>query len=105
MGISDANECPQLCKLANNYLRKTKGCEEEIYAYFASEADAESLHVKLMDEFDQCILSYFAFHWSHASLMITQVKIHNLSKKIINRILKFQHIPKSMADLMIGFGC
>lgn len=69
----DAIECPQLCKLAYDYLRKTKGCEESIYEFFANEPEGESLCVKLIEEFDRCILSYFAFHWSHASDMISQV--------------------------------
>ncbi|KAJ6336097.1 hypothetical protein OIU78_012661 [Salix suchowensis] len=37
------------------------------------EPDADSLFVKLVEEFERCILSYFAFHWSHADLLIGQV--------------------------------
>ncbi|XP_031272405.1 uncharacterized protein LOC116130853 [Pistacia vera] len=73
MGFADANECPRLSKLAYDYLRKTKGCEESVYEFFANEPEGESLCVKLIEEFDRCILSYFAFHWSHASDMISQV--------------------------------
>ncbi|RXH78255.1 hypothetical protein DVH24_001773 [Malus domestica] len=73
LGILDANECPQLCKLAYDYLRKTKGCEDNIYEYFALEADPDSLYINLIDEFDRCILSYFAFHWSQATIKISQV--------------------------------
>ncbi|KAJ0092172.1 hypothetical protein Patl1_25226 [Pistacia atlantica] len=73
MGFADANECPRLCKLAYDFLRKTKGCEESVYEFFANEPEGESLCVKLIEEFDRCILSYFAFHWSHASDMISQV--------------------------------
>ncbi|KAG6582355.1 Calmodulin calcium-dependent NAD kinase, partial [Cucurbita argyrosperma subsp. sororia] len=105
LGISDADECPQLCKLANNYLRKTKGCEEEIYAYFASEADGESLYVKLMDEFDQCILSYFAFHWSQASLMITQVlgvdSEHKKLKDLVVAATRKQRFDRVSKDLKV----
>ena len=69
----DANDCPQLCKLAYEYLRKSKGCESNVYEYFASEEEADSLYAKLIEEFDKCILTYFAFHLSHASLLLTQV--------------------------------
>ncbi|CAB4292213.1 unnamed protein product [Prunus armeniaca] len=80
LGILDANECPQLCKLAYDYLRKSKGYED-IYAYLASEADADSLCISLMQEFERCILSYFAFHWSQATLMISQVLNVETKKK------------------------
>lgn len=81
MGFDDTNECPQLCKLAYAYLKKSKGCEDNIYEYFSKEAEPESLYVKLVEEFDRCILSYFAFHWSHASLMISQVLSVESEKK------------------------
>ncbi|KAJ8452376.1 hypothetical protein Cgig2_006181 [Carnegiea gigantea] len=75
IGFEDPNECPALCKLANDYLKKTEGCESNIYEFFANEpqAEADSLYVKLIEEFDRCILSYFAFNWTQTSLMITQV--------------------------------
>nr|KJB72322.1 hypothetical protein B456_011G171100 [Gossypium raimondii] len=44
-----------------------------MFEYFGNEAEAENLYVKLMEEFERCILCYFAFHWSRASDMITQV--------------------------------
>ncbi|KAJ8428207.1 hypothetical protein Cgig2_016791 [Carnegiea gigantea] len=73
IGFEDPNQCPHLCKLANDYLKKTEGCEGNIYEYFASDPEAELLYVKLIEEFERCILSYFAFHWTQTSLMITQV--------------------------------
>ncbi|KAG2713545.1 hypothetical protein I3843_04G172300 [Carya illinoinensis] len=73
MGFRDRRECPQLCKLASEYIRKSEGCEDNIYTFFSSQPDADSLFVKLVEEFERCILSYFAFHWSHADLMISQV--------------------------------
>lgn len=73
IGFEDPNECPELCKLANDYLKKTKGSESNIYEFFANEPEAESLYVKLIEEFDRCILSYFAFNWNQTSLMISQV--------------------------------
>ncbi|XP_030470044.1 calmodulin calcium-dependent NAD kinase-like isoform X1 [Syzygium oleosum] len=73
MGFKDESECPQLSKLAIEYLKRSKGCEENIYEFFASEEDAESLREKLVEELERSILSYFAFHWSQASSMINQV--------------------------------
>nr|POE95990.1 hypothetical protein CFP56_37569 [Quercus suber] len=81
MGFKDRRECPQLCKLASEYLRKYEGCEDDIYTFFASEPDADSLFVKLVEEFERCILSYFAFHWSLTDLMITQVMSSDLEPK------------------------
>ncbi|CAL5384705.1 unnamed protein product [Camellia sinensis] len=72
VGFEDGSECPQLCKLAYEYLKKSKECESTIYEYFADEPNVDELHVKLVEEFDRCILAYFAFHWSQASLMISQ---------------------------------
>lgn len=73
MGFRDKTECPRLCKLASDYIRKSESCEEDIYTFFSSEQDADSLFVKLVEEFERCILSYFAFHWSNTDLMISQV--------------------------------
>ncbi|MBA0820575.1 hypothetical protein Gohar_022154, partial [Gossypium harknessii] len=73
LGFEDANECPKLCKLAHNYLKNPKECEIKMFEYFGNEAEAGNLYVKLMEEFERCILCYFAFHWSRASDMITQV--------------------------------
>lgn len=72
MGFSDRRECPSLCKLASHYIRKAEGCEEDIYTFFATEPDADTLFIKLVEELERCILSYFAFHWKHASFMISQ---------------------------------
>ncbi|XP_022759753.1 uncharacterized protein LOC111306110 isoform X1 [Durio zibethinus] len=79
MGFKDRRECPLLCKLAAEYIRKSEGCEEDIYTFFSNEPDVDSLFVKLLEEFERCILSYFAFHWSHADLMICQVIKINIS--------------------------
>lgn len=73
MGFTDRKQCPQLCKLAAEYIRKSEGCEDDIYTFFSDEPGADSLFIKLVEEFERCILSYFAFHWSHAELMISQV--------------------------------
>lgn len=73
LGFADKRECPHLCKLAADYLKKTEGVEENIYAFFADDLEVDSLFVKLVEEFERCILSYFAFHWRHAHTMISQV--------------------------------
>nr|XP_034925238.1 uncharacterized protein LOC118056906 isoform X3 [Populus alba] len=74
MGFADADECPRLCKLAYDYLKRSEGCENNIYDFFADIPELQSsLYVKLMGEFEKCILTYFAFHWSRASLFISQV--------------------------------
>ncbi|KAI6674826.1 hypothetical protein NL676_002732 [Syzygium grande] len=73
MGFSDRRECPQLCKLAAEYITKCEGFEDDICTFFSDKPDADSLFVKLVEEFERCILSYFAFHWSHAEIMISQV--------------------------------
>ena len=74
IGFKDRRECPQLVKLASDYARKEEGCEENIYAFFESEMDGDSLFIKLVEEFERCIISYFAFHWSYADLMVSQAR-------------------------------
>ncbi|KAL9227398.1 hypothetical protein vseg_003089 [Gypsophila vaccaria] len=81
IGFEDPNECPQLCKLANDYLKKTEGSESNIFEYLANEPDVETLYVKLIQEIDTCILSYFSFHWGQTSSMISLV----LSKDDVER--------------------
>ncbi|XP_052730625.1 calmodulin calcium-dependent NAD kinase [Vigna angularis] len=73
MGFKDRRCCPHLCKLASEYIRKSEGCENDLYAFFENEPDADSLFVKLVEEFERCILSYFAFHWRHGDILISQV--------------------------------
>ncbi|CAI8599015.1 unnamed protein product [Vicia faba] len=73
MRFVDADEVPELCRLAQDYLRNTKGCKENIYQYLANGDNAKALYAKLIEEFERCILSYFAFHWNRASFIITQV--------------------------------
>lgn len=106
MGFGDANECPQLCKLAYDYLKKSEGYDEMIFEYLAKEADAESLYVKLMGEFESCILSYFAFHWTQASHMITQVLSVESEKKkklkdMIMAATRKQRFEKVSNDLKV----
>ncbi|KAJ6795131.1 uncharacterized protein M6B38_227230 [Iris pallida] len=73
LGFGSTSECPHLAKLAYDYLRKVAGCEDSIFAFVSHESDPESLYVKLIQEIDRCILGYFAFHWTQATLLISQV--------------------------------
>ena len=73
IGFDDVKECPHLCTLAYDYLRKNKGYEENIFAFFQNNLDPERLIVKFIEELDKCILGYFSFHWKYATYIITQV--------------------------------
>nr|KYP60837.1 hypothetical protein KK1_023251 [Cajanus cajan] len=75
------NEVPELCRLAHEYLIKPKESEENISEYIGHQKDP-TLYGKLIDEFDRCILSYFAFHWNQASYVISQVLSVESPKKI-----------------------
>ncbi|KAI4345749.1 hypothetical protein L6164_012847 [Bauhinia variegata] len=81
MGFEDANEVLFLCKLANEYLKESKGCEELIYEYCAHEKDGDSLYMKMIQEFEICTLSYLAFHWKKASFIISQALSIESEKK------------------------
>ncbi|KAL5561778.1 hypothetical protein UlMin_031525 [Ulmus minor] len=104
MGFKDRRECPHLCKLASEYIRKCEGFEDDIYSFFHDEQDADSLFVKLVEEFERCILSYCAFHWSQADLMITQVLSHDIEpkKKLRNIVMqatrqqRFERVTKNL---------
>ncbi|KAL1829003.1 calmodulin calcium-dependent NAD kinase [Daucus carota subsp. sativus] len=87
MGFADKRDCPHLCKLASDYIKKTDGVEENIYAFFSHDPEVDSLFIKLVEEFERCILSYFAFHWRHAHTMISQVLGSGSGPK-----KKFKHI-------------
>ncbi|XVE77879.1 hypothetical protein DITRI_Ditri13aG0098900 [Diplodiscus trichospermus] len=104
MGFKDRRECPFLCKLAAEYITKSEGCEDDIYTFFSNEPDVDSLFVKLVEEFERCILSYFAFHWSHADLMISQVLSFDAEpKKKLKQIVmaatreqRFERVTKNL---------
>lgn len=86
MGFVDAGQVPELCRLAQDYLRNSEGCKESIYQYVANGEYPNALYAKLIDEFERCILSYFAFHWNRASFIISQV--HNSLIKTPIHLLK-----------------
>ncbi|CAK9136687.1 unnamed protein product [Ilex paraguariensis] len=87
IGFKDGSECPNLCKLADEYLKKPKGSEQSIYEYFANEPNTELLYVKLVEEFERCILGYFAFNWSQASLAISQLLTVDSDKKKLKELV------------------
>ncbi|KAJ0860600.1 hypothetical protein HanRHA438_Chr13g0625431 [Helianthus annuus] len=74
LGFRDEKECPKLSKLASEYAKSSKAnFKDDMRVYFSNEKEVESLCQKLDEELQRCILGYFAFHWSQASLMINQV--------------------------------
>ncbi|KAJ4754567.1 P-loop containing nucleoside triphosphate hydrolases superfamily protein [Rhynchospora pubera] len=80
LGFEGMHECLHICQLANDHLKQTKGHEESIFAFFANEPNAENLTIKFIEEIDKCIMGYFAYHWNHATSMITQILSHDDSK-------------------------
>ncbi|XP_016488980.2 calmodulin calcium-dependent NAD kinase-like isoform X1 [Nicotiana tabacum] len=105
MGFADRRECPHMCKLATEYIIKSEGCEEDMYSYFSNEPDADSLFIKLVEEFERCILSYFAFHWSQVPYMMSQVLSadHFEPKKKLQNIVmaatreqRFERVTKNL---------
>lgn len=93
LGFQDVSECPQLCRLANNYLSSSKTCMEDIYGFFAGAKDDAAeclLYVKLIEELDRCILGYFAFHWDHATYLITSALTADTGskRKLRNMVLE-----------------
>lgn len=88
LGFEDVRECPQLCKVANNYLRKSNNCLDDIYDLLADVPDAESLYVNLVEELDKCILGYFAFHWDLATTLISQaLTVESATRKKLRNLV------------------
>ncbi|MFS7924795.1 putative Zeta toxin domain, P-loop containing nucleoside triphosphate hydrolase [Helianthus anomalus] len=104
LGFRDGNECPELSKLASDYVRNSKAFEDDMYVYFSNhKEEVESLSIKLVEELERCILSYFAFHWSQASLMINQVlSVGSDERKLKNMVLaatrkqRFERVTKHL---------
>ncbi|XP_047311662.1 calmodulin calcium-dependent NAD kinase-like [Impatiens glandulifera] len=115
LGFEDANhECPQLSKLVDEYMKNSKETEGSIYEYFdkaeqqqqqQEEETAESLYVKLLEELDRCILSYFAYHWTQAPNIISQVlNVDSEQKKWKNLVMaatRKQRFAKVTKELKI----
>ncbi|KAJ9188029.1 hypothetical protein P3X46_003429 [Hevea brasiliensis] len=107
MGFADRRECPHLCKLAAEYICKSESCEEDIHTFFADEVEADSLFVKLLEELERCILSYFAFHWSHADLIMHQVLSADVEPKkklkhIVMAATREQRFERVTKDLKVA---
>ncbi|KAJ8558052.1 hypothetical protein K7X08_004818 [Anisodus acutangulus] len=105
LGFKDESECPGLCEPVQEYLKRSKGCDNTIFEYFANEEDAESLYVKFRNELERCILAYFAFHWSKASLLISQVlSVYTEQKRLKDLVLaatRKQRFEKITKDLKV----
>ncbi|KZV48206.1 hypothetical protein F511_10792, partial [Dorcoceras hygrometricum] len=103
MGFEDADECPQLRKLADEYLKRSKGVDEKIYEYLTNQPNSEELYVKLVEEFERCIVAYFAFHWSLAPVMINQALSADYDQKRLKNFVmaatrkqRFDKITKNL---------
>ncbi|KAI7745784.1 hypothetical protein M8C21_011094 [Ambrosia artemisiifolia] len=103
LGFKDGNECPELIKLATDYVRNSKAFEDDLYVYFSNEKQGESLCMKLVEELERCILGYFAFHWGQASLMINQVlSVGSEGRRLKNMVLaatrkqRFERVTKHL---------
>lgn len=105
LGFKDESECVGLCELLQDYLKRSKGCHNSIFAYFANEQDAESLYVKFENELERCILAYFAFHWSKASSLIAQVlSVDSEQKRLKDLVMaatRKQRFEKITKDLKV----
>ncbi|KAK6138729.1 hypothetical protein DH2020_027529 [Rehmannia glutinosa] len=105
IGFEDESECPQLIKLAYEYLKRSKGVDDKIYEYLANQPNAEDLYVKLVEEFERCILGYLAFHWSQAPLMISQVlSVDSEQKRLKDFVMaatRKQRFDKITKDLKV----
>ncbi|KAG5075636.1 hypothetical protein JHK84_056867 [Glycine max] len=93
MGFEDADEVPELCILAQEYLKKSKGCDESIFEYISSGnvENTDSLYAKLVEELERCILSYLAFHWNQATSVISQPIWCGVSRK-----QRFERVTKNL---------
>ncbi|KAL6845467.1 hypothetical protein ACP4OV_024962 [Aristida adscensionis] len=103
IGFEDLNECPHLCALSYDYLKKTQGYEQNLLAFFHKEMNPDALIVKLIEELDKCILSYFSFHWKYATHVITQVITQENPRKKLKRIvmeatrkMRFERISREL---------
>ncbi|CAN6439485.1 unnamed protein product [Victoria cruziana] len=101
LGVEKA-ECPNFCKLADGYLRDPKSTLGDIYDFF--ETENEKLQEMCIRELESCILSYFAFHWNHASSLVHEaVSMDTPEKSKLKSMLmsatRKQRIDKMTKDL------
>ncbi|XP_021764291.1 uncharacterized protein LOC110728931 isoform X2 [Chenopodium quinoa] len=115
LGFPDRRLCPQLNRLASDYIQKREGWEDTVYSFFGRDPDCDSLFIKLVEEFERCILSYFAFHWSFAETSLKQVmqgpepepkkKLKNIllaasREKIIEKVTKDLKVARVFTTLV-----
>ncbi|KAF8663872.1 hypothetical protein HU200_055207 [Digitaria exilis] len=103
IGFEDMNECPHLCTLSYDYLKKTQGYEQNLLAFFHNKMNPDALLVQLIEELDKCILSYFSFHWKFATHIITQVLNHEQPRRKLRRMvmeatrkMRFERVSKDL---------
>ncbi|KAL4567347.1 hypothetical protein LXL04_022930 [Taraxacum kok-saghyz] len=105
LGFKDETECPELSKLACDFVRSSKGFKDGMYVYFSNEYEVDSLCVKLEEEFERCILAYFAFSWNKTSFMISQVLSEGSEeRKLKNMVLtatRKQRFERATKDLKV----
>ena len=70
--------------MACDYLKKSQGYEQNLLAFFHNNMNPDAMLVKLIEELDRCILSYFSFHWKCATHVITQVCYVCIDEELIN---------------------
>nr|XP_027116428.1 uncharacterized protein LOC113734222 isoform X2 [Coffea arabica] len=103
---SSSSEDHHLNKFLAPFLDKTESGRVGKLEKFSDYVDADSLYVKLVEEFERCILSYFAFYWSHASFMITQVlSVDSEQKKLKDFVMaatRKQRFEKVTRDLKVA---
>ncbi|KAL6614407.1 hypothetical protein ACP70R_036677 [Stipagrostis hirtigluma subsp. patula] len=87
IGFDDLDECPHLCTMAYDYLKKTEGYEQTLLAFFHNKMNPDALLVKLIEELDKCILGYFSFHWKWATHIITQVLTAEQPRRKLRRMV------------------
>ncbi|XP_052731043.1 calmodulin calcium-dependent NAD kinase-like isoform X2 [Vigna angularis] len=94
IGFKDANEVPVLCILAQDFLKRSKECDENIFEYICSVYGYPwDLYTKLIDEFERCVNTYLAFHWNQVthliSLALREESPHTKKfKKIILEVMR-----------------
>ena len=107
IGFEDMNECPHLCTLSYDYLKKSVGYEQNLLAFFHNKMNPDALLVQLIEELDKCILGYFSFHWKFATHIITQVPIDPPEKTVRVALLTGWRIdaPSSIEIDLLLWGC
>ncbi|KAL5712277.1 hypothetical protein ACHQM5_014466 [Ranunculus cassubicifolius] len=107
IGLEENGEGSKIGELAENYLKRAEGIEVKIIEFLTTLNGDESLAIKLIEEFDRCIHGYFAFHWSHASAMISQVlngvdsEPKKRLKSLVMEVTRKQRFERVIKDLHV----